>query len=173
MSGPIPSSALRVGVVISRYYPEVAQGLLDGVRAYLSEVGVELRSGDVIEAPGAFEIPLIAQRLALRPDLHGVITLGCVIKGETIHFELISGATTWGVMQAGLVAGKPIALGILTPLDEAQAIERSRPGLGNKGREAAHACVESIRALNCVTLEPRATHATQTHRHTPGPTPAV
>jgi 6,7-dimethyl-8-ribityllumazine synthase len=138
---------LRFALVTSRFNPEVTAGLLDGARAELGEAGVPVREDDVFDAPGAFELPLIAQSLARTGRYDGVICLGCVIKGETAHFEFISLAASVGLMQAGLSTGVPISFGILTAYTDAQAEHRSRPDRENKGREAAAACLQTARLL--------------------------
>ena len=103
---------------------------------------------DVYEAPGAFEIPLIARELARTGQYNGVICLGCVIKGDTAHFEFISLGATLGIQMAGLETGVPITFGILTTYTDEQAIARSRDDAHNKGIEAATACLETVRTLS-------------------------
>lgn len=101
---------------------------------------------DIYPAPGAFEMPLIAKALA-NAGYDGVVCLGCVIKGDTAHFEYISAAAAHGLMQAGLETGKPLTFGILTTYTDEQAIARSRDDEHNKGREAAAACLEALATL--------------------------
>tara|TARA_R110002020_G_scaffold10801_2_gene40997 strand:- start:240 stop:683 length:444 start_codon:yes stop_codon:yes gene_type:complete len=137
----------RLALVVSQFNPEVTHGLRDGALAYLSENGVAIAPDDIYSAPGAFEIPLIARRLA-QSGFDGVICLGCVIKGETAHFEYISDAAAHGLMQVGLETGKPITFGILTTYTDEQAIVRSRKDEHNKGREAAAACLEVLRLFS-------------------------
>lgn len=136
----------RLALIVSQFNPEVTHGLRDGALAYLSENGVSIVPDHVYSAPGAFEIPLIAKRLA-QSGFDGVICLGCVIKGDTAHFEYISEAAAHGLMQVGLETGKPITFGILTTYTDEQAILRSRRDEHNKGREAAAACLQALRAL--------------------------
>ncbi len=137
----------RLALVVSRFNEDVTGGLRDGALAWLGEHGIALRDGDVIAAPGAYEMPLIAQALARSGRYQGVICLGCVIKGDTAHFEFISLGAATGLMQASLATGVPVAFGILTTYTEAQATARSAPDVHNKGREAAAACVETIAIL--------------------------
>ena len=101
-------------------------------------------------SPGAFELPLIAQSLARTGRYAGIICLGCVIKGDTAHFEFISLGAATGLMQAALATGVPIAFGVLTTYTEAQAVNRSRDDAHNKGREAAAACVETLAVLETI-----------------------
>lgn len=137
----------RFAVVVSRFNEAVTVGLLSGARAVLAENGIELSDDDVILAPGAFEIPLLAKHLAASGKFDGVIGLGCVIKGDTAHFEYISLGASVGIMQAMLDTGVPISFGILTTYTDEQAAARSQPNAENKGREAAMACLETAHAL--------------------------
>ena len=138
---------IRVAIVVSRFNPEVTGGLLDGARAQLAESGVEVAHHDIFEAPGAFETPLIAQALVKTGRYDGVICLGCVIKGDTAHFEFISLAASTGVLAASLATETPIAFGILTTYTDEQAAARSADDAANKGREAAAACLETALIL--------------------------
>lgn len=138
---------MRFALVRSRFNEEITQGLLAGALEYLGEKDIRVAAEDRFEAPGAFEMPLIAQQLARSGRYAGVICLGCVIKGDTAHFEYISQAASLGLMRAGLETETPIAFGILTTYTEEQAIVRSRPDHENKGREAAAACFETARLL--------------------------
>jgi 6,7-dimethyl-8-ribityllumazine synthase len=92
--------------------------------------------------PGAFEIPAAALRLAESDLYDAIICLGCLIKGDTMHFEYIAAAASNGIAQVAAVTGVPIAFGVLTTMTEEQAVERAADGPGNKGREAAAAAVE-------------------------------
>lgn len=142
----MPDTMPRLALVVSQFNTDVTHGLRDGALAYLAEKGVQLAQGDIYSAPGAFEVPLIARRLA-DSGYDGVICLGCVIKGDTAHFEYISEAAAHGLMQAGLATGKPLTFGILTTYTDEQAISRSRPDEHNKGREAAAACLEALQTI--------------------------
>ncbi len=138
----------RLALVVSRFNEAVTGGLRAGALEWLAEHDIAVREADVIAAPGAFELPLIARVLARCGRYRGVICLGCVVKGDTAHFEFISLGATIGLMQASLEAGVPIAFGVLTTYTDAQAVSRSRPDVHNKGREAAAACVETIAILD-------------------------
>jgi 6,7-dimethyl-8-ribityllumazine synthase len=138
---------VRLAIVVSRFNPEVTGGLLGGARAQLAENGVEVAHDDIFEAPGAFETPLIAQALVKSGRYDGVICLGCVIKGDTAHFEFISLAASTGIMAASLATETPIAFGILTTYTDEQAEVRSGSDAANKGREAAAACLETALTL--------------------------
>jgi 6,7-dimethyl-8-ribityllumazine synthase len=139
---------MNIAIVVSKFNDEVTSGLLRGAQQYLEENDVFVRETDIFKAPGAFEIPLIAQTLARSGHYDGVVCLGCVIKGETAHFEFISLGATSGIMQAMLKAKVPISFGVLTTYNDEQAIKRSLPDAHNKGREAAAACIETIQILD-------------------------
>lgn len=138
---------LRLALIVSQFNDEITGGLAAGVDEFLAENGLAIDEADRFAAPGAFEMPLLAQALARTRRYAGIICLGCVIKGDTAHFEFISLGATVGIMQASLVTDTPIAFGILTTYTEAQALSRSRADAHNKGREAAAACVASARLL--------------------------
>lgn len=142
----------RFAVVVSQFNAEVTEGLLAGALAYLRSQSVAVESEDIFKASGAFEIPLIAQTLAATGRYSGVICLGCVIKGDTAHFEFISLGTATGIMQSMLTTRIPISFGILTTYTEDQAIARSRLTdlAQNKGQEAAAACWETAKTLETI-----------------------
>lgn len=132
---------MRIALVISEYHAFVTDGLEAGARTALSEAGC---SGDRIEAflvPGAYELAQAAQRIAETKRFAAVVTLGCLIRGETPHFDYIAQAASHGIMRASQTTGVPIAFGLLTTNTIEEAIARSSPGPANKGREAAMAAV--------------------------------
>jgi len=143
----------RIAVIVSRFNEEITDGLLQGALGYLSDNGEPVDASDIVEAPGAFETPLLAQKLAKTGRYDGVVCLGCVIKGDTAHFEFISIGAAMGIMTATLQTEVPISFGILTTYSDAQAEIRSRPGAENKGREAAAACLASIKALRAISAD--------------------
>ena len=132
----------RFAIVVSRFNGEITEGLLQGARERLAEASVPDDGVTIIHVPGAFEIPITAQRLGESGEYDAIVCLGCLIKGDTMHFEYIAEAASHGIMQAASATGVPMAFGVLTTLTEAQAVERSRSGPGNKGREAAAAALE-------------------------------
>jgi 6,7-dimethyl-8-ribityllumazine synthase len=144
------NTTARFAIVVSRFNEEVTSGLLRGALAYLGEKSITVAEEHIYPAPGAFEIPLIAQTLARTQKYDGVICLGCVIKGDTAHFEYISQAASTGLMTASLATGIPLAFGILTTYTDEQASLRSRDDAHNKGREAAAACLESHQVLAAI-----------------------
>ena len=141
---------MRFAIIVSRFNSDVTNGLLEGAKSFLKEKTIVTDPCDVFYAPGAFELPLIAQTLVRTGRYDGVICLGCVIKGDTAHFEFISLGATLGIMQASLATETPISFGILTTYTDEQAEIRSKDGPENKGREAAGACWESARLLHSI-----------------------
>ncbi len=141
---------MRFAIAVSRFNEDVTAGLLRGAKAQLIETGIAESDIDVFHAAGAFEIPLIAQRLARSARYAGVICLGAIIEGDTAHFEFISLGATVGVMQAMLQTDTPISFGILTTYTDEQAIARSSDDPHNKGREAAAACIDTARLLQTI-----------------------
>ena len=138
----------RYAIVVSRFNADVTDGLLAGARLEFTERSVSPDRVETLYAPGAFEMPLIAKKLAKTGRYAGVVCLGCVIKGDTAHFEFISLGAATGMMQASLETEVPIAFGVLTTYNQDQAVVRSRADAHNKGREAAAACVESAMVLS-------------------------
>lgn len=144
---PPHKSEWNIAIITSRFNEAVTCGLNKGALAYLTQQGITVPAENLFDAPGAFELPLLAQTLAKSGHYHGVLCLGCVIKGETAHFEFISMGATIGLMQAMLGSETPIAFGIITTYNDEQAEARSREDHHNKGREAAAACVETLETL--------------------------
>jgi 6,7-dimethyl-8-ribityllumazine synthase len=132
----------RFAIVVSRFNEEITEGLLQGARELLAEASVPDENVTVIHVPGAFEIPITAQRLGESGEYDAIVCLGCLIKGDTMHFEYIAEAASHGIAQAAAATGVPMAFGVLTTLTEEQAVARSTTGPHNKGREAAAAAVE-------------------------------
>ena len=132
----------RFAIVVSRFNEEITEGLLRGAQEFFAERSIPADAVKVFRVPGAFEIPLAAKRLGESGEFDAIVCLGCLIKGDTMHFEYIADATSHGIMRAAASTGLPMAFGVLTTMTEQQAMERSRPGEGNKGREAAAAALD-------------------------------
>lgn len=139
---------LRFALVVSRFNEEYTFGLRQGAISFLREKDIQVSESDIFYVPGAFEMPLISQKLAETGLYQGIICLGCVIKGDTAHFEFISLSSSLGIMQSMLNTDVPISFGILTTYTEEQAYLRSAPDSHNKGREAAAACLETAQLLS-------------------------
>ncbi len=153
-AGQLDGAGLRVGVLASRYNRDVTQGLLTGALEALRDAGVADDDVTVAWVPGAFELPLVARRLACSGTVDAVVCLGAVIRGETAHFEYVAGSCAEGLLRASLDADLPVAFGVLTVNTQAQADARAEPGAGNKGREAALGALEVALLLRALpTLE--------------------
>ena len=142
----LTGEGLRIGVVRARWNAEIVDRLLDGVRRGLADLGV--RPDDVVETsvPGSFELPMGARILAASGYVDAVICVGSVIRGETSHYELVSGESAAGIQQVQLTTGVPVAFGVLTTEDTDQALARSEgPGGHNVGEDAAVVAVEMAR----------------------------
>jgi 6,7-dimethyl-8-ribityllumazine synthase len=137
----------RFAVVVGRFNALVTESLLAGCRDTLARHGVPADSIDVAWVPGSFEIPLIARKLAETGQYAAVICLGCVIRGETAHFDHVAGQAASGVMQASLATGVPVIFGILTTDTVEQALNRAGLKGGNKGSDAALAAIEMVSLL--------------------------
>lgn len=134
---------MRFAIIVSKFNPEVTQGLKKGALHFFEEKKINLNLIDCYEAPGAFETALIAQACLKTRRYNGVVCLGAVIKGETAHFEFISLGATYGIMKTMLEFATPVSFGILTTYTDEQAQARSQEDAHNKGREAALACFET------------------------------
>jgi 6,7-dimethyl-8-ribityllumazine synthase len=136
---------VRFALVVSDYHLTITTGLEAGARAVLAETGAA-EQVDRFVVPGAYEIPQLAQRIAESGRFAAVICLGCVIRGETPHFDYIAQAVSQGIMRAAQTTGVPMAFGVLTTNTEAEAMARAGADRANKGREAAAAAVAMARA---------------------------
>jgi 6,7-dimethyl-8-ribityllumazine synthase len=145
--GEPTTSPGRWAIVVSRYNDSITSKLLDGALTTLSGAGVADDAIDVAWVPGAFELPLVADRLAHSGEYLAVLTLGAVIRGETTHDQHINRAVSVGLMEAGLHSGVPVLFGVLTCETLEQAIHRSSGNIGNKGTECAEAALEMVSLL--------------------------
>jgi 6,7-dimethyl-8-ribityllumazine synthase len=138
-----PNGARRsVAIVVSRFNGDVTSQLLDGALEALEEAGVARDAIDVVPVPGAFELPLGAMALARTRRYACVLALGCVIRGDTPHFEYVAGEAASGLQLAALETGVPVSFGVLTCDTRAQAEDRAGGRQGNKGAEAARSALE-------------------------------
>ena len=137
----------RVAVVVSRYNEVITQKLLTGARSRLSERGVKDAAIDIVWVPGAFELPLAAAAAAASGRYRLIIALGCVIRGETAHFDYVAGEAARGLQTVALTYRIPVGFGVLTTETFAQAEERAGGEAGNKGYEAADAALQMLEAL--------------------------
>lgn len=150
--GQLRGDGLRVAIAAGRFNEAIVKRLVDGAIDGLRRHGVDADAIDVAWAPGAFELPLVAARLAGSGAYDAVITLGAVIRGATGHYDLVAGQCAAGVQRAQLDSGVPVIFGVLTTDTIEQAVERAGTKAGNKGFEAAAAAIEMA---NLVALLPK------------------
>ncbi len=134
----------KFAIIVAEWNEEITEALYEGACQALLSLGA--RKSNIIRknVPGSFELPLGAQLMAEKKNIDAVICLGCVIQGDTPHFDYICQATAFGVMKVGLKTNKPIAFGVLTTVNKKQALERAGGALGNKGEEAAVTVVKML-----------------------------
>ena len=133
---------MRIAIVVARFNDFITERLLEGATAALAEAGVSGDAVELVRVPGAFEVPMAAQRVAETGRVEAVICLGCLIRGATPHFEYIASACANGITAAAASTGVPMAFGVLTTNSADEALERVAPGPAHKGREAAEAALE-------------------------------
>jgi 6,7-dimethyl-8-ribityllumazine synthase len=153
MAGPLASgkivsridlSATRFAIVVAEWNEEVTDALYHGTVSSLLAHGVKKENILKKSVPGSFELALGAQWMAEREGIDAVICLGCVIQGETPHFDYICQAACYGIMEVGLKTGKPVIFGVLTTLNKQQALDRAGGKYGNKGEEAALTAIKML-----------------------------
>ena len=146
-SGNLNGSGMRVAVACGRFNGLITERLLAGATDGLVRHDVDEGSITVVWAPGAFELPLVAKRLAASGEFDAVITLGAVIRGATGHYDFVAGQCASGVQAAQLETGVPVVFGVLTTDTIEQAIERAGTKAGNKGYESAETAIEMVDLL--------------------------
>lgn len=153
MAGPLTSgkvktktslSKKKIAIVVAEWNEEITEALYQGAVASLTQHGIKKKNIIRKNVPGSFELSLGGLWMAEQKNIDAVICLGCVIQGDTPHFDYICQAVAYGITEAGLKSGKPVIFGVLTTLNKQQAMDRAGGKLGNKGEEAA---LSSIRML--------------------------
>lgn len=137
-------SSKKIAVVVAQWNEEITSALYEGAVASLLSAGVKKNHIIRKAVPGSFELPLGALWMAEKKDIHAVICLGCVIQGDTPHFDYICQAVSYGITDVGLKTRKPVVFGVLTTLTRKQALERAGGKFGNKGEEAAITALEML-----------------------------
>lgn len=145
--GKLNAKGYTFGIVVSRFNGFITERLLDGALDALRRHGADEKRIEIVKAPGAFEIPLVAKMLARREDIDGIICLGAVIKGATPHFHYVASEVAKGIAQVSLETEKPISFGIITSESIEQAVERAGTKSGNKGFDAAITAIEMVNLL--------------------------
>ena len=153
MAGPLKTgtaknktvlSNKKIAIVVASWNEEITESLYEGALHSLVAGGVKKSNITRKDVPGSFELSLGGLWMAERKDIDAVICLGCVIKGDTPHFEYICQAVAYGITEAGLKTRKPVIFGVLTTLNKQQALDRAGGKLGNKGEEAAITAMEML-----------------------------
>ncbi|MFG6147251.1 6,7-dimethyl-8-ribityllumazine synthase [Halobacillus sp. B23F22_1] len=142
LEGNLVGSGLKVGIVVGRFNDFITGRLYEGAVDALKRHGVDLDDVEAAYVPGAYEIPMVANKMAGSGKYDAVITLGAVIRGSTPHFDYVCGEAAKGVSQASMQSGIPVIFGVITTDTIEQAIERAGTKAGNKGWEAATAAIE-------------------------------
>lgn len=145
--GNLVGKGLKIGIVVGRFNDLITMRLLDGAKDALKRHGVEPDDVDLAFVPGAYELPLVAKKMAMSKKYDAVITLGAVIRGATPHFDYVCNEAAKGIAQASYQSEVPVIFGVLTTETIEQAIERAGTKAGNKGWEAATAAIEMANLL--------------------------
>jgi 6,7-dimethyl-8-ribityllumazine synthase len=148
--GNLLAQGLRFGIIVSRFNDFIAERLLGGALDALRRSGADDEGIDIFRVPGAFEIPLVAKRVAAGGHYDAVICLGAVIRGATPHFDYVANEVSKGIASASLDTGIPISFGVLTTDNLEQAIERAGSKAGNKGWDAAMAAIEMVNLIHVI-----------------------
>jgi 6,7-dimethyl-8-ribityllumazine synthase len=150
LEGHLQGTGRKLGIVVARFNSFISEKLLDGALDALVRSGVNSDDITVARVPGAYEIPLVAQKMAKSGKYDAVIVLGAVIRGATPHFDYVAGEVAKGTAQVMLDAGIPVLFGVLTTETIEQAIERAGTKAGNKGSDVAIAALEMINLLETI-----------------------
>jgi 6,7-dimethyl-8-ribityllumazine synthase len=142
VQGSHDAKGLRIGIVVSRWNRDITESLRRGAERALIACGADMGDITVVEVPGAFEIPIACSLVASQKSLDAIVALGCVVKGETAHFEYVAGAAMEGIREVALKFDLPITCGILTTYTLEQALDRAGDDENNKGSEAALTAIE-------------------------------
>ena len=145
--GKLVSKDIKVGIVCSRFNAFIVSKLLDGAIDGLTRHDVKLENIEASWVPGAFELPLIAKKMAETGRYDAIICLGSVIRGSTTHYELVTNEAAKGVAQVGLATGMPVIFGVITTESIEQAIERAGTKVGNAGYDAALSAIEMVNLI--------------------------
>ncbi len=151
VEGKLDACGLKFGIIVSRFNGFITEKLLQGAIEALTSHGGEDQNITVVRVPGAFEIPLVAMKMAASGKYHALVCLGAVVRGETPHFEYVSDAVTHGVSRAIDKYEIPIAFGVLTTNSVEQAMERSGVKDANKGYEAALTAIEMVNVVRQIS----------------------
>ena len=151
IEGKMNGSGKKIGIVVSKFNEFITKRLLAACLKELARYGVSDKNIMIIWVPGSYEIPVTACKLAKKKSIHAVICLGSVIRGETLHYELVAQGVADGIMQVSLTTGKPVIFGVLATDTVDQAYKRSEEKGDNKGKDAAVIAIEMVDVLKQVS----------------------
>lgn len=154
MSESAATATMRIGLAASRFNHFIVEQLVSGAKDALQRSGISEQQQELIWVPGAFELPLLADRMAATGRFDAIITLGAVIRGGTPHFEYVAGECASGITRVALDHGLPVVFGVLTTDTVEQALERAGTGEGNKGFDVAMTAVEMVHTLRQLRQAP-------------------
>lgn len=146
----VAKEGMRVGIIASRFNSFIVEKLLDGAVDGLVRHGVEEKNITAVWVPGAFEIPVVAQKMAQSDKYDAVIAVGAVIRGSTTHYDYVCSEVSKGIANVGLQTGKPVLFGVITTENIEQAIERAGSKAGNKGYDCALSAIEMVNAMELI-----------------------
>ena len=144
IEGALSATDTRFALVVARFNDFIGQKLVDGAVDCIRRHGGSEENITLYRCPGAFELPMVAKKVALSGKYDAIVTLGVIIRGSTPHFDVIAAEATKGIAQASLDTGVPVAFGVLTTENLEQAIERAGTKAGNKGFDAAMTAIEMV-----------------------------
>lgn len=150
IEGNLSSKGLKFAVIVSRFNDFISGRLLEGAIDTLLRSGAADGDMDVVKVPGSYEMPVVAKRLASMGSYDAIICLGCVIRGDTPHFDYVAAEAAKGIAKVSLDAGVPVSFGVITADNLEQAIERAGTKSGNKGRDAALTAIEMANLLKAM-----------------------
>jgi 6,7-dimethyl-8-ribityllumazine synthase len=153
LEGQLTAQGLNFAVVVSRFNSLVTLRLLDGALDALRRHGADENAITIAWTPGSFELPLVAKKFAQTGKYHAVICLGCIIRGDTPHFEYVASETAKGIAQVMLETGVPVVFGVVTADNLEQALERAGAKAGNRGFDAAMTAMEMANLLQKIETE--------------------
>ena len=148
--GSLQAKGKKFGIVVARFNSFISERLLEGALDTLTRSGAQIEDIEVAKVPGAYEIPLVCQKMAESKRYDAVICLGAVIRGATPHFDYVSSEVAKGVAQVSMDLGMPVIFGVLTTDTVEQAIERAGTKAGNKGSDCASAAVEMVNLMSAL-----------------------
>jgi 6,7-dimethyl-8-ribityllumazine synthase len=151
--GKLQAKGLKIGIVVSRFNQFISERLLEGALDALVKLGAEQPDISIYKVPGAFEIPILAKKLAKEEKVDGIVCLGALIRGDTPHFDFLGAEVTKGLAQIAMEGGIPVSYGILTVDTIEQGIERAGTKAGNRGSDAVFSLVETLNLIKEAGLD--------------------